>query len=234
MTVEAKAEWASIKEMGNVGLESWPTHLTLMINFKVFKTSDCLHWLFPFMRVSGDNFYRILTQYKGEPEGGHYLSVAGLDKQKIEGFKSHYALLLIKGCGGTIPQGAPLPIHGDGRGFLHPVLWHTHWKGCCTTANSVAGKTDTLCLSWFCRMAMKIVGLLPVRFPSPGVCKHGSCPRCAAFKQSMLPRSFRQELGLSPFGDFWWSRKSHSPPHIHVDGRKAIFMAHAWRPDAAW
>lgn len=23
-------------------------------------------------------------------------------------------------------------------------------------------------------------------------------------------------------------------PHIHVDGREAIVMAHAWRPDAAW
>lgn len=53
-------------------------------------------------------------------------------------------------------------------------------------------------------------------------------------KQSMLLSSFSRELGLSPFGNYWWRRKPHSLLHIHVDERKAIFMAHAWRPDAAW
>lgn len=37
-----------------------------------------------------------------------------------------------------------------------PISWHAHWKCCCHTANSVAGKTDKLCLSRFCRIVMKI------------------------------------------------------------------------------
>lgn len=73
-----------------------------------------------------------------------------------------------------------------------------------------------------------------MRFPSPVVCKHSTCPRCAAFKQSMLPCFFHWELGLSPFGNYWWSRKSRSLTHIHVEGRKAIFIACAWRPDVVW
>lgn len=127
-----------------------------MINFKVFKTSDCLYWLFLSMWVYGEEFYRILTKYKGEWEGGHHLTVAGLEKQLTKGFKSHYAFLLIQGCGGAIPKGGPLPTHSYSCGFLYPTSWHTHWKRCCETARSVAGKTDKLCLSQFCRMMMKI------------------------------------------------------------------------------
>lgn len=130
--------------------------------------------------------------------------------------------------------GSPLPTHNYSRGFLLPVSWHAHWKRGCKAANSVAGRTDKVCLSRFCRIVMKINRLLPARSPSPIVCKHSPCPRCAAFKQSMLLSSFSGELGLSPFGNYWWRRKSYSLLHVHVDERKAIFMAHAWRPDAAW
>lgn len=41
-------------------------------------------------------------------------------------------------------------------GFLSPLAWHAHCKRCCTTANSVASRTDKLCVSRFCRIVMKI------------------------------------------------------------------------------
>lgn len=44
-------------------------------------------------------------------------------------------------------------------------------------------------------------------------------------KQSMLPSSLRRELGLSPFGNYWWRRKPHSLLHIHVDeGKQYLWL----------
>lgn len=40
--------------------------------------------------------------------------------------------------------------------FLNPISWHAHSRRCCKTANSVAGRTDKLCVSRFCRIVMKI------------------------------------------------------------------------------
>lgn len=125
-----------------------------MINFKVFKTSDCLHWQFPFVCVCGEEFYRILTKYKrrgrlpfncGQP-------VVNSKPRVWKVIRLFFNKRMRRCCS----PGRHSPRAQSQSWFPYPISWHAHWKCCCQTANSVAGKTDKLCLSRFCRIVMKI------------------------------------------------------------------------------
>lgn len=70
-------------------------------------------------------------------------------------------------------------------------------------------------------------------FPSPGVCKHSPCPRCAVLNKVCYPVPSVESWDCHHLA-ITDGEGNHSLLHIHADERKAIFMAHAWRPHAAW